>query len=147
MRKLPSLIAFRKVLGVALKHHPQRYWISSVFVLFIVMITRAQCLTGIDMGMSHRPSVFFMCTFEINVLPLIILISFLSNILIQSLSNNWPMDISEALCNPSNVCVFFQWALRLLDSWMLLVCFKLIVLLFVNWTVGPYRVSFTFLST
>ena len=106
-RKLPLLITFRKALGVGLKQHLWIYWISSVFVLSLVVISRAQFLTGLDMGMSHRPSVLFICPFKISILPLRILISFLSNMAIQSLSHSWHKEISKALCNPSNIFPFF----------------------------------------
>ena len=60
MRKFPFFIAFRKVLGVMMKHHPLSYWISFVFVLFLVMIAIARLLIGLDMGMSRMPSVLFL---------------------------------------------------------------------------------------
>ena len=83
LMKLSFLVTFRSVLGVELKQNPWRYWIISFFVLFLVMIERARCLTGIEMGISHRPYVLFLCSFKISVLPLRILISFLSNMEIQ----------------------------------------------------------------
>ena len=107
VRKFALFIAFRKVLGVGLKQHPWRYWISSVFVLSFLMISIARCLTGLDMSMYRRPSVLFLCPFKISVLPLIILIQFLSKILTRSSSKSWPKEISEAQCNPSKMCAFF----------------------------------------
>ena len=59
MRKFPLFIAFKKVLGVGMIEYPWRYWIISVFVLSFVMISIAGYLTGIEMGISHRPSVLF----------------------------------------------------------------------------------------
>ena len=127
VRKFSLFIAFRKVIGVGLKQHPWRYWISSVFVLSLVMIAISWLLTGIEMGMSHRPSVLFLCPFKISVLPLIILISFLSKMLTQSSSHSCHKDISEALCNPSNMCAFFARALILLDRGVFPVLVALIV--------------------
>ena len=100
------------VLGVALKQHPWRYWINSVF-LSLVMIAWARCLNGLEMGMSCKPSILFMCPFKISVLFLIILISFLSNMDMQLLPHSWPKEIIKALCIPSksvpsfNVCLDF----------------------------------------
>ena len=74
VRKFPYFISVRKDIGVSLKQHPWRYWISSVFVLSLVMIAIARCLTGIDMGMSYSPYVLFLCPFKISVLPLRIFI-------------------------------------------------------------------------
>ena len=115
VRKFPLFIAFRKVLGVGLKQHSWRYWISSVFVFPLVMIAIARCLSGFEMHMPYRPSVLFLCPFKISVLPLIIFIPFLSNMATQSSSHSWYKEISEALCNPSKMCTFFAWALRLID--------------------------------
>ena len=112
-----------------------------------MIIARSRCLTGIDMGMSHRPSVLFLCPFKIRVLPLRILTSFLSNMDIQSSSQSWPKDISEALYNPSKMCTFFSWALMLLTRGVFLVLVALIVSVFGNWTIGPSLVYFTFVST
>ena len=52
------LIAFRYVLGVVMKKHPCRYWISSVFILSLVIITCDLFLHGFEMGMSHNSSDF-----------------------------------------------------------------------------------------
>ena len=127
VRKLPSFIAFRKFIVVGLKQNPWKYWISSFFVLSFVMITIAWCLTVLEMGISHRPSVLFLCPFKISVLTLRILISFLSNMATQSSSNSWPKVISEALCNLSEMCAFFAWSLRLISRGMLPVLVALIV--------------------
>ena len=62
----------------------------------------------------------------------------------QSLSQSWPKDISKALCNPSKMCVYFAWVLRLLDSGRIPVFVVFIVVLFRNCTVGPFQVSFMF---
>ena len=70
IRKFLFVTAFSKVLWVGLNQNPWRYWLSSVFVL------SRQCLNGLEMGMSHNPYVFFLCTFIISVLSLRILISF-----------------------------------------------------------------------
>ena len=90
VRKFPLFIAFSKVLGVGLKQNPWRYWISSVFVFSLLMISIVRCLTGLDMGMSQRPYVLFLCPFKISVLFLIILISFWSKISTHSSSHSWP---------------------------------------------------------
>ena len=37
----------------------------------------------------------------------------------QSLSYSWYEEISKALCNPSKMCEYFAWILRLLDSGMI----------------------------
>ena len=99
------------------------------------------------MGVSHSPSVLFTCPFKISVLPLKILISFLSNMAIQSLFYSFPKDIIEALCNPSKMCACSAWALGLLARGVLPVIVALIVLLFGNWTIGASQVSFTLVST
>ena len=147
VRKLLFLTAFRKVLGVEMKQHQWRYWISSVVVLSFVTISIAWCLTGISMGVSHRPSILFLCPFKISFLPLKILIPLLSKMATQSSSHSWPEDISEALCNPSKVCAFFAWALRLISCGMFPVLVALIVSLFGNWTVGPSLVFLHFYLT
>ena len=147
LRKFKFLITFRKVLGVVLKQHLWRYWIGSVFVLSLVMIARARCLTGLEMGMSHNPYVLFLCLFKISVLPLRILISLLSNMELQSFSHSWPKEIIEALCNPSKMCAFFACALRLCARGVFPVLVALIFLLFGNRTVGISLVSFIFMST
>ena len=114
MRKFLLLIAFRKNCSVGPKQHPWRYWISSVSFLSLVMIVRAQCLTGLDMDIPHKPNVLFLCPFKISVLPLIILISFLSNMAIQSSSHSWPKEINEELCNPSICAPFLHGRLEFL---------------------------------
>ena len=106
MRKFPLFISFRKVLLVGLKEHPWIYWINSVFVLSLVMIDITRCITIIEMGMSYRPSVLFLCPFKIGVFPLRILISFLSNMATQSSSHSCHKEISEALFKSSNICAF-----------------------------------------
>ena len=111
VRKLPFLIAFSKFRGVGMKQNPWRYFISSVFVLSLVMIARAQCFTGLEMVMSHNPSVLFMSSFKNNRLR--IMISFLSNMSIQSSSHSWPKEIREALCNPLKMCAFLHGLLDL----------------------------------
>ena len=63
--KSPLFITFRKVLGIGMYQHPCRYWIKSVLVLYHAMITWAQCLNVIVMGMSHNISVLFLCPFDI----------------------------------------------------------------------------------
>ena len=90
VRKLPFLIPFRKFIGVGMKQHTWRYWISSVFVLSLVMISRAKCLSGLDMDMSHSPSLLFLFPFKIIALPLRIFIPFLYNMVIHSSSHSWP---------------------------------------------------------
>ena len=84
VRKFPLFIVFRKVLVVGLKQHPRRYLISSIFVLSVVIISIARCLTGLDMGMFHRPYVLFLFPFKISVLPIRIIIYFLSKLSTQS---------------------------------------------------------------
>ena len=78
MRKFPFFIAFINVLGVGLKHHPWRYWISSVFPLYLVMIEWAMYINGLDMDISHKASGLFLCPFKISFEYLRILILFLS---------------------------------------------------------------------
>ena len=109
------------------------------------MIARERCITGLEMGMYHKPSVLFLCPFKISVLPLIILISFLSYMAIQSFPHSWPKEIMETLCNPSKICSFFAWALRILARGVFPVIVALIVLLFGSWTVGPSLVFLHFL--
>ena len=84
MRKFPFFITFIKVLGVGLKQHPCIYWISSVLVLSHVMITWYIFLNVLEMGMPHKPSVLFLCPFNISLEYLGILIPFLSKMEIQS---------------------------------------------------------------
>ena len=146
VRNFPLFIAFSKVLGIGLKQHIWRYWVSSVFVLSLVMIDIALCLTGIDIGMSYRLSVVFLCPFKIIFFPLRIWILLLSKIEKQSSSHSWHKEIREALCKPSKMCAFFAWALRLIARGMFTVHVKLIVSLFGNWTVGPSLVFCTVLS-
>ena len=107
-RKFLFLKSFRKVLDVGLKQHPWRYWNSSIFILSLVMISISQCLTSLEMGMSHRPYVLFLCPIKISVLPLKLFITFLSKIATQSLSHSWNNEISEALCKLSKICAFLH---------------------------------------
>ena len=100
VRNFPFLVTFRKVLGVGLKHNLWIYWISSVFVLSLVIIAIARFLTGLDIDMSHRPSFLYTCPFKISAFTLRIFISFLFNMVIQSSSDSWHKDINKTLCNP-----------------------------------------------
>ena len=122
MRKFPFLISFRKVIVVGMKHHPWRYCISSVLSFSFVMTAITQCLTGIDMGMSHRTSLLFLVPFKISVLSLRILMSLISKIATQSSLHFWPKEISEALCKPSNMCAFFCGNL----DWLIEGCFLIL---------------------
>ena len=94
MSKFPFFIAFIKVLCVGPKQRPCRYWIRSVLVLSHVMIAWARCLNCLEMGMSHNPSVLFLCNFKISMEYLRLLISFLSKMVMQSSSHSCPKDIS-----------------------------------------------------
>ena len=97
VRKFPLLIYFRNFIGVGLKQHPCRYWMSSVFVFSLVIITRDLCLNVLEMDMFYKPSDFFQRPFNISLSYLRILISFLEKMAMQSLSHNWPKKIIEAL--------------------------------------------------
>ena len=119
---------------------------SSFFVLSLVINELDLCLNGFDMGMSHNPSDFFRCSFNISLESLIILISFLSKMETQASSQSWPKDISEAQCSPSKICDFFACRLRLLDSGMCPVFFAFIVAFFGNCTVGPLCLPFLYIS-
>ena len=102
--KVSIFIAFRKVLGVGLKQHPWRYWISYVFVLSLVIIAWARCLNGLDMGVSHNPYVLFLCPFNISFLYLIILILFLYKMEMQSLSHIFDGLHSALLISLGQLC-------------------------------------------
>ena len=60
------------------------------------------------MGMFHNPYDLFLCPFKISLESLIILISLLSEMAMQSLSHSWPKEIREALFIPSNWCDFLH---------------------------------------
>ena len=107
MREFTFSIAFIKSVGVGLKQHPWRYCISSVFVFSLVIIAWSWCQNGVDMGMSHNPSALFPCPLKISSEPLIILISFLSNMEMQSSSHSCTKEIRKALCSPSKMYAFF----------------------------------------
>ena len=77
---------------------------------------------------------------------LIILISLLSNMATQLSSYSWHKEINEALCNPSKIFAFFAWAVRLLARGVFSIIVTLIILLFVNWTIGPSLVFVTFIT-
>ena len=87
MRNFTFMIAIRNILGIRMKQHTRRYWISSVFVLSLVMIAWARCPNGFEMGMSHNPYDWFLCNFNISLEYLRILISFLSKMAIHSSSH------------------------------------------------------------
>ena len=78
VRKIPFFIAFKKVLGVGLKHHPCKYWIVSVFVISMVIMACALFWIGFVIGIPHSPSSQFLCTFNIHLESLRILIAFWS---------------------------------------------------------------------
>ena len=80
------------------------------------------------------------------VLPLLILIPFVSKIATQSQSHSWHKEISEAICSPSNMCDFFAWMLIIPDNRVILVFVAYVVELFDNCTVGTLRVSFMSVS-
>ena len=64
----------------------------------------------------------------------------------QSSPHIWTNYISESLCNPSKMCAFFAWIIRLVDSGMLPVFVVFVVALFGNLNVGPSRVSLMLVS-
>ena len=144
VRKFTFSIVSRKVIGVCLKQHLWRYWISSVFVLSMVIIAWSQCLKCLEMGMSHIHLycfcvllVWVYCPYE-----------YLFNCCLRWQCSNchkfvlrkWAMH-----CVIHQIRVpFFAWALRLLDSARIPVFVALIVALFENWTVDPLQVPFMF---
>ena len=82
--KFPLFIARMNVLGVKLKQQPWIYWNSSVFVLYFLMISCEWWWKGLEMGISQRPSWWFLWPFKMFLLFLKILIPFLSQIVKQS---------------------------------------------------------------
>ena len=142
VRKLPFLISFTKFLGVELKQHPYRYCTRYVLVFFRVIIAWVRCLNGIEMGMSHNLSVMFLYPLKIILDSLRILISFLSKMAMQSLSQIYPKEISKVLCSPSKMCAIFALILRTPDNGMSPVFVSFIVALLGNFTVGPLWVYF-----
>ena len=83
------------------------------------MIEWAMYINGLDMDISHKASGLFLCPFKISFEYLIIFISFLSKMGMQSLSQSWPKEISETLCIPLKMRSFFEWMLRLPDNMIL----------------------------
>ena len=81
VRKFPFLIEFRNILGVGLKQNQFRYWISSIYVLSLVIIAWTICLNCLDMGMYYNPSDLFLCTLNVSLESLRILISLLYKML------------------------------------------------------------------
>ena len=73
-----------------------------------MIIFIARCLTGLEMGIWHRPYVLFLCPFRIILLPLRIFISFLYDMATQSSSHSWHKEISEALSKTSKMCAFLN---------------------------------------
>ena len=100
------------------------------------MIVWNQCLNGLEMGISHNPSVLFMCHLKTRLESLRIIILFLSKMAIHYSSQSWPKEISKALCSPSKMCTFFAWMLILYDNRMFPVFVTLVLALLSNRTVG-----------
>ena len=87
-RKLPLFIDFKNIFFVGLKQHPCRYWISSVFVLSILIMACVIYKIGFLIGMSYSPYNLFQCPFNIKFESLRIVISFFSKMTMQPLSHN-----------------------------------------------------------
>ena len=116
--KFQLLTAFRIFLSVGLKKHPCRYCIRSVFGFSFVIIAWDLCLNSIEMGMSHNPYDLFMYPFKTSLGFLIMFISLLSNMVIQSSFHIFLKDIIKALCIPSKMCALFACKLRFPDKVM-----------------------------
>ena len=87
--------------------------------------------------MPHNPFVLFIYIFKVSLESLIILISLLSKMMMQSSSHSWPKEISEAICSTSKMCDFFVWTPRLFDNGMLPVIVTFIVAFWGNCTMSP----------
>ena len=142
VKKFSLSITFINVLGVYLKQHPFIYWIRSIFGLSLFILSYVLCLNGFKMSVYHNSSYFLLCTFNISLESLRMLISFLSKMAIQSSSHIWTKEIREALWRPSNICSCFACRMRLFDNGMCTVCVSDIVELFGNCTMGTLYVSF-----